>query len=319
MRPLLWLSLLATGCANLAQSSMASNQSGASSNASANSSANSGTSNTSAQSSNGSNASSMGSQASSNASNTSSGTSNTSSGTSAQSSQSSQNSSGSVQSSLQSSNASSGAPSSTIVAGSALLLGVVGGIITTVYSSNQRRAARLQREQFKQQPQPGPQPMPYKVEPIPLEPGGGQLPPPEGPPPPPPPPPPPEFQPAPFPQSGLPEGEPTIDAMVLAQYWLKANELQLKQDLALGAGPAIDDLAGIAGISPSRRAHFGKVLQRHRARLITPHDVTPQQASQVMSRVGDLVMADPLLRVDGEALLAALPPAAHGGQGQKPE
>ena len=89
-----------------------------------------------------------------------------------------------------------------------------------------------------------------------------------------------------------------------ARTWLMANELQLKQDLALGAGPAIDDLAGIAGITAARREHFGRVLQKHRALLLAPHELTPQDAAKVMSRVGELVMADPLLRVDGMAALA---------------
>ena len=188
------------------------------------------------------------------------------------------------------------------MAGSALLLGVVGGIITTVYTASHRRAARAEKEQLRQlQQTPVPQPMPYKVVPIPLDPGGPEQPPPHGPPPPSAP----EFEPAPFPGSARDELPPTIDAMVLARSWLMANELQLKQDLAIGAGPTIEDLAGIAGITPSRRAHFGRVLQRNRERLLTQHEVTPQQAARVMSRVGDLVMADPLLRIDGEAALVA--------------
>ncbi|MDP3154262.1 MAG: DUF3015 family protein [Archangium sp.] len=307
MRTLLWLSLLATGCAaisaNSNQSGASSAQTGNSSAQSADSSAASGTSNTSAQSSNASNASSNASNASTGSSNASAGSSAASnnSASSAQSGQSSANSSGTLQSSGQS----SGTPSSSVVAGSALLLGVVGGIITTVYTVNHRRAARAEKEQLRQlQQTPVPQPMPYKVVPIPLEPavpGQPPLPPPQGPPPPPAP----EFEPAPFPGSARDELSPTIDAMVLARSWLMANELQLKQDLAIGAGPTIEDLAGIAGITPSRRAHFGRVLQRNRERLLTPHEVTPQQAAQVMSRVGDLVMADPLLRIDGEAALAA--------------
>lgn len=56
---------------------------------------------------------------------------------------------------------------------------------------------------------------------------------------------------------------PTFDAM--ARSWLLANRLQLKQDLALGAGPALDDLAGIARIPELHRAYFGRLLQQHRA------------------------------------------------------
>ena len=323
MRTVLWLSLVATGCASLSQTSgqsgMSSAQSGnssaasgASSGQSANSSNTSGTSRTSAQSSNASNQSSVSSQQSSASSQQSSASSaqsnassNASSGSSGQSANSSRTSSASVQSSADSSQATSsgtsGTPSSTIVVGSALLLGVAGGIISTVYSANQRRAAQLEGEQLRQlQRGPVPQPMPYKVEPIPLQPGIPGQPQPQ-PPPSPPPPPPPEFEPTPYPSSV--QLEPSLDAMMLARDWLVANELQLKQDLALGAGPTIDDLAGIAGITPSRRAHFGRVLQRNRALLLAPHEVTPREAAVVMSHLGDLVMADPLLRLDAVAML----------------
>lgn len=270
-----WLCLLATGCAALSQNS---NQSGMSSAASGNSSGQS-----------------------SNVSNVSSGTSAQSSASSQQSSNSSAQSVNTSGASGQSSNATSsgtsGTPSSTVVAGSALLLAVAGGIITTVYSANQRRAAQRERQELRQlQQAPVPQPMPYKVEPIPLQPGipGPAAPVPAAPGP---------FVPAPFPKSS--QLEPSFDAMMLARDWLVANELQLKQDLALGAGPAIDDLAGLAGIAPARREHFGRVLQHHRAQLLVAREVTPREAAMVMSRVGDLVMADPQLRADGVAALAA--------------
>ncbi|MDP1825120.1 MAG: DUF3015 family protein [Archangium sp.] len=205
------------------------------------------------------------------------------------SSNQSRNSSATAQSSANSSNATTDAPSSSVVAGSALLLAAAGGIITTVYTVKHRREARLQREQLKQlQQAPAPQPMPYQVEPIPLQPGVTSP------------------QPTPGPSaSALPEDEPSLDALVMARAWLLANALQLKQDLALGAGPTLEDLAGIAGIPPAHRSRFGRLLQEHRAELLSGHDVTEQEAARVMARVGDLVMADPLLRADGGAALAA--------------
>lgn len=219
-----------------------------------------------------------------------------SSGSSGQSSANSRNSQTSVQSTGATTNASSDAPSSSIVAGSALLLGVAGGILTTVYTVHHRHEARLKREQMKAlQDAQQPQPMPYKVEPIPLPP-----PPPTPPAEPPPPPKPPKR-----PRASVTDDPPTLDAMMMARAWLLANELQLRADLALGAGPTIDDLAGIAGIEPAHRAHFGQVLQKNRARLLVTHEVTAAQAAEVMSRVGDLVMADPILRTDGGAALAS--------------
>ena len=216
---------------------------------------------------------------SANSSGASGATSQNSSASSAQSSDGSRNSATSVQSSLDSTNASSGSSgaSSSIVAGSALLLGAAGGIITTVYTVKNRREARLQREQLRQLQQAPPPPTPLQ----------------------------PTAPTPPAPHSRRLEEEPTLDAMVLARAWLMANRLQLAQDLALGAGPAVDDLAWISGITPAHRAHFGQVLQRHRERLLVGEDVTPKQAAEVMSRVGELVMGDPVLRVDGGAVLAA--------------
>lgn len=173
---------------------------------------------------------------------------------------------------------------SAIVLGAGLLAGVGGGITTTMYRRDER-ARRLA------QPPPA-QPVPPPPSP-PMEPA--PYPDPNAPPPPPPP-----------PLAKSSEGKPSLEAMIEARWWLLANEVQLKQDLALGAGPALDDLAGLARIAPERRAHFGKVLQKHRALFLLPHDVTPEEAARMMARVGELVLADPILRVDGEAVLAVL-------------
>lgn len=87
--------------------------------------------------------------------------------------------------------------------------------------------------------------------------------------------------------------------------WLLANELQLRQDLALGTGPALDDLAALGGIAPAHRAHFGRLLQRNRQKFLTRRDLTPREAARIMACVGELIFADPLLRPDGEAVVAA--------------
>lgn len=280
---------------------------------SANSSAQSG--NSSAQSGNSSavsGQSSQGSAASSEASNNSSAASQASAQSSANSNQSSANSSRSSQGSLASTEASNqssgnssgvtsgGAVSSQIVAGSALLSSVAGGIILTVYSSRRRAdAAQLNGLQPQShqpvQPLPGPPPPSYQPPPEqPLEPQPFPQP----------------MQPQPSPQPIEPEPyplrrgawEPPVDAMMLARAWFKANALQLKQDLALGAGPTLEDLAGIARIAPERRPRFFRLLQQHRRELLPPEDLTLVEAAEAMSRVGALVLADPVLRVDGEAV-----------------
>lgn len=292
MRKLLCVTLVAAmGCVRAPvmtnNSGMSSGNSAQSSGNSANSSNGSGTSGQSAQSSGNSAQSSQASQNSSGGSQASSGS----------SQQSSQNSGGSSAASAQTT--AQGAASSVTVAGSVLLVAVAGGIMTTVFTAAEQRRARLEKGQLQQlqeplPPGPVPQPMPYKVEPIPLEPAPPAQP--EGP----------GFTPKPFPKKTERWNEqgPSLDAMVMARSWLKANELQLAADLGLGLGPALDDLAYISGIAPAHRAHFGKVLQRERARLVVRKDLTPEGAASLMRVVGELVMADPVLRGDAVAMLA---------------
>ncbi len=290
-----------------AQSGNSSGQSGQTSQGSANSSA---SSNASSQGSANSSAASGQSSVASQASAQSSANSNQSS---VQSSQSSQGSAQSTQASNQSSGNSSGATSggaasSVIVAGSALLSSVAGGIILTVYASRGRAQPQTLQQlqpQSHQPVQPIPGPPPPEVlapptHPQPFEPA--PYPQPEGIEPEPYPQP---MEPVPYPRRTTSSWEPPLDAMVLARAWLQANELQLKQDLALGAGPTLEDLAGIAQIAPQRRAHFYRVLQRHHRELVPPSELTLVEAAEVMSRVGELVLADPVLRVDGEAVALA--------------
>lgn len=190
--------------------------------------------------------------------------------------------------SSESSNVSNSGVVSWIVAGSAgLLLTTAGGIASTIFAVDDARKARLRAETLRQAPaSPATPPPPPPAQ-------EGAPPTPSAPPPPPP------------STSAPPRAGPSFAAMLEARAWLLANRLQLMQDLALGAGPAIDELAALAGIAPARRAHFGRALQRLRSRLVVAPDVTPVAASQVMSEVGELILTDPLLRPDAELRLAS--------------
>lgn len=89
-----------------------------------------------------------------------------------------------------------------------------------------------------------------------------------------------------------------------AQAWLRANLKQLKQDLALGAGPTLDDLACAAEIRLENRTRFSRLLHRHRGELLSPlsdAQLSLQQALSVMTRVGELAVADEVLRHDADA------------------
>jgi hypothetical protein len=175
-------------------------------------------------------------------------------------------------------------PSTLVVSGSALVLGAFGAITTTVYEGHVAARAQVKAEEFRklhpvQLPPPGePPPMPLPLPEAPAVPTPPPLP---------------------------PLSEKELDSLILARAWLRANQLQLKQDLALGAGPAIEDLAGIAGIVAEHRAHFGLVLQRNRARFSASSELSLRETARVMSSVGELVLGDPVLRSDGELMLAA--------------
>jgi hypothetical protein len=89
--------------------------------------------------------------------------------------------------------------------------------------------------------------------------------------------------------------------------YLGAQTHQLKQDLALGAGPVVDDLASAAGITRLHREHFGRLLQRHRRELLALADreaLTPDRALQFLHRIGELTWADPVLHASAERALA---------------
>ena len=92
-----------------------------------------------------------------------------------------------------------------------------------------------------------------------------------------------------------------------AAAYLRANSAQLRQDLALGAGPTLDDLAAAAVIPREHRGRFGRVLQRHRVELLAlgrPEELTAERALRLLERIGELVKRDPLLRHGLQAFLA---------------
>lgn len=89
-----------------------------------------------------------------------------------------------------------------------------------------------------------------------------------------------------------------------AQAFLRSHQRQLRQDLALGAGPALEDLAHAAGIRPEHLARFGKLLRANRAELLVlmaPEALTPERAVQALRRIGELAKGDPALASAAEA------------------
>jgi hypothetical protein len=97
---------------------------------------------------------------------------------------------------------------------------------------------------------------------------------------------------------------PAPAAPAAAAQFLRASERQLRMDLAVGAGPAIDDLAALAEIRPRNLPRFGRLLREHRHELLTWTDaraLTPAVAAQVLRRVGEIAAQDGALAEDGRA------------------
>jgi hypothetical protein len=92
-----------------------------------------------------------------------------------------------------------------------------------------------------------------------------------------------------------------------AQTYLRSRSYQLREDLALGAGPSIEDLATVARIRREHLGRFGQLLRTHRHELLALADartLTPERAVEWLRRVGELARADPRLEEDRRAFLA---------------
>lgn len=102
---------------------------------------------------------------------------------------------------------------------------------------------------------------------------------------------------------------PKPEAAEAAVTFLRANQFQLQEDLALGAGRSLDDLSALARIRPQNKARFVALLVAHRRELLELADarlLTPERAVRALRRIGELAQLDPLLREDGARAVAEL-------------
>lgn len=93
-----------------------------------------------------------------------------------------------------------------------------------------------------------------------------------------------------------------------AQTYLRSRTYQLREDLALGAGPTIEELAAMARIRREHLPIFGRLLRAHRQELLAMAEVralTPWRAVEWMRRVGEIASTDPRLEEDRRAFLTA--------------
>lgn len=103
------------------------------------------------------------------------------------------------------------------------------------------------------------------------------------------------------------ESQRRADVVAATMMYLRDNAEQLKQDLALGAGPSLDDLAAAAQIRMEDRPLFARTLQLHRAELLAlarEDALDEHRAVAFLERIGLLVRNDPVLRRNYEAFVA---------------
>ncbi|MCP3139835.1 hypothetical protein [Pyxidicoccus xibeiensis] len=94
----------------------------------------------------------------------------------------------------------------------------------------------------------------------------------------------------------------------LSHEYLRLRLPQFREDVVLGAGPTVEELAGVVNLRREHVPLFGTLLREHRGELLRLADastLTPERSLELMQRVGALVRGDPLLRRDLEDALVA--------------
>ena len=66
-----------------------------------------------------------------------------------------------------------------------------------------------------------------------------------------------------------------------AKLYISHNQVALKQDITLGAGQTVEDLARLCGLDPSHDARFGRALRAQRAALL-PHLSADEPSDQAI-------------------------------------
>jgi hypothetical protein len=88
-----------------------------------------------------------------------------------------------------------------------------------------------------------------------------------------------------------------------AQHYIGNNRTLLEQDLALGAGESIDDLANFFAVRPEHRARFGSAMRRARPEILPTlrahrDDLTLQKTADLLNVIIAHMLQDPALAID---------------------
>ena len=82
------------------------------------------------------------------------------------------------------------------------------------------------------------------------------------------------------------------------EQYLRQNQSEVREALALGQGPLVDDMSGALGLTPVERAALGRMLRRERevfGALADPTLLTPERAGLFIDHLAASMASDPAL------------------------
>ena len=91
-----------------------------------------------------------------------------------------------------------------------------------------------------------------------------------------------------------------------AALYLQQNALALTEELSLGRGPAVNELAAAYGVAPDNLPHFGQMLRAHRAQLLelaSVENLAPERAVGFFQAVTAGMQSHPALAADLQNLI----------------
>ncbi len=95
-------------------------------------------------------------------------------------------------------------------------------------------------------------------------------------------------------------------------HYLKENRADVSEAVALGQGPAVDDLAAMFAVAPEHRADFARMLKSRRAHiapLLHKYTLTQRDADTIAQVIVEGMRMDSMLRRDIQRVMRHHTPA----------
>lgn len=96
-----------------------------------------------------------------------------------------------------------------------------------------------------------------------------------------------------------------LDPFTMTEQYVRHNQVALQQDITVGAGQTVEDLAALCGVSGDEVKPFGRALRAHRAAILAQINGQDLEREQIVAFVKELARA---MNTD-DALRAHLSPA----------